>query len=218
MVDIFVSDQSKNNPPPVGQPEKVVSVVGKQAVLRLLSQFKTVNPLSAFIPLPKHTHFETQEEEEKIILVLRGHWLLNIGWVIQCLILFLLPPIINQFISLNFLPPRFRFMTFLLWYLFLIGFLFERFLDWYFNIFIITDRRVVDLDFYGLTYKEISDTNLNNIQDITYRTVGFTNTLFDYGDVIVQTAAEVPFFEIKNVPHPSRVSQVIRELTPHHGQ
>ena len=52
-----------------------------------------------------------------------------------------------------------------------------------FNVYIVTDERIIDIDFYNLIYKEVSDANIDKIQDVTYKMGGVVRTLFNYGDV-----------------------------------
>jgi membrane protein YdbS with pleckstrin-like domain len=124
----------------------------------------------------------------------------------------ILPPFIRSFPFFTFLPPRYQLMTLIIWYLLIIAFAFERFLIWFFNVNIITDERIVDIDFHSLLYKEVSDCPLDRIQDVTYAMGGVSRAIFDFGDVLIQTAAEVTQFEFLGVPNPRRVSAVLRDL------
>jgi hypothetical protein len=173
---------------------------------------KTTNPFSSFITSPPGIHFETQEDKEEIILIIRRIWFTNIGWILTSLLLVILPVFLPLFISLQFLPSRFRVIGTIIWYLVLVGYILERILNWAFNVFIITDERIVDFDFYGLIYKEISDAKIEDVQDVTYQIAGFIRNLLDFGSVFIQTAAEQPQFEFKDVPQPARVAKILREL------
>lgn len=42
-------------------------------------------------------------------------------------------------------------------------------------------------------------------------------SLFDYGDVVVQTAAKEAMFEFGSVPHPEEVVRIINELMVKEG-
>lgn len=188
---------------------------GKKPELRELDQIKkerTTNPLAAFVAAPKKWRFETQEQEEKIVLVLRRHWVTNLGWILLALGGLFLPQFLLVFSSFEFAPLRFRVMGILVWYLLVGGYVIERFLDWFFNVFIITDERIVDFDFYGMIYKEISDAKIDKIEDVTFRQGSYLENMFDFGDVLIQTAAQIPQFEFYDVPQPVRVAKVLREL------
>ncbi len=162
--------------------------------------------------LPKRVHFETQEAKEKIILLLRQHWFTQVGWVLAAAALLFIPILFNVIPIIDFLPANYRFMTVLVWYLLVIAFVYEQFLSWFFDVWLITDERVIDIHFSNLLYKQVSEAKIDNIEDVTYNQGGVIKALFDYGNVSLQTAAEQRLFEIKNVPHPNRVVQVLNEL------
>lgn len=175
---------------------------------------RTTSPLAAYnyYPDPSSVEFETQEDGEKIVLLLRRHVITNIGWVLIAILMLLAPAVLNIFPLLSFLPLRFQFIAVLIWYLVTTAFILENFLSWFFNVYIVTDERVIDVDFYSLIYKQVSDANLDKIQDINYHVGGVIRTVFNFGDVIVQTAAEVPNFEFEDVPNPDRVAKILQEL------
>jgi membrane protein YdbS with pleckstrin-like domain len=104
-------------------------------------------------------------------------------------------------------------VAFIGWYLLIAAFVFTRFLGWFFNVGIVTDKRIVDIDFFGLLYKEITSADLNKIQDVSQQQVGAIRALFDFGDIFVQTASETAKIEFEAVPHPARVIDLIDNLT-----
>ncbi len=174
----------------------------------------THNPLAAFsyYPDPEKTNFETQDSEEKVILLLRKHPITNLGWILIAVLMLFGPIVLNSFPLLSFLPANFQFIAILSWYLITTAFILENFLSWFFNVYIVTDERVVDVDFYNLIYKQVSDAKLDKIQDVTYNMGGAIRTVFNYGNVLIQTAAEVNQFEFEAVPRPDRIAKVLQEL------
>ena len=122
------------------------------------------------------------------------------------------PIVLSIFPLLTFLPQEFQLIAVLGWYLITTAFLLENFLTWFFNVNIITDERIIDIDFFNLIYKQVSDTNIDKIQDVTYTMGGVARTLFNYGDVFVQTAAEVPNFDFLAVPNPDKVAKILQDL------
>jgi uncharacterized membrane protein YdbT with pleckstrin-like domain len=166
----------------------------------------------AFSILPRRVRFETQEEEEEIILLLRQHWVTQVRWWLVVFLGIFLPLLLYWVPILDFLPGRYQFMAVVIWYLLLIAFIFERFIGWFFHVFIITDERVIDVDFINLLYKKVSEAKIDNIQDVTYKHGGTLATWFNYGDVSMQTAGEQREFMIGGVPQPSRVAKILNEL------
>lgn len=170
------------------------------------------NPLSSIVFCPENLKFETMDNDEKVILFLRKHWITNLGWIVMTLILFLVPTFVSTISILDDVPANFRFMFILIWYLISLAYFMESFLTWFFNVYIVTDERIIDIDFYNLIYKEISDANIDKIQDATLKMGGAIRVLFNYGDVLIQTASEVPNFEFLAVPYPDRVVKILQDL------
>jgi hypothetical protein len=90
--------------------------------------------------------------------------------------------------------------------------MFERFLNWFFNIHIITNKRVVDMDFDHLLHRNISEAPLRNIEDITYSVSGAIQTVFNFGTVTVQTAAEQRELEFNRVAEPAKIQDLLSDL------
>ena len=97
------------------------------------------------------------------------------------------------------------------------AFTFEKFLSWYFNVNIITDQRVIDIDFNNLLDKKFSEAELSAIQDVTSRVIGVGATLFNYGDILIQTAAELNQIIFGKIPNPEKVIKVLKELRGEDG-
>lgn len=205
MPDIFIADKTRDKEGTLHEPHPITSVVEKE-------EGHTHNPLSAFIMHPENLRFEGQDGEEKIILLLRKHPITNVPWIVGATLMILAPLLLRSFPLLDFLPPNFQTVSILIWYLITAAFILEEFLSWFFNVYIVTDERIIDVDFLNLIYKEVSDTNIDKIQDVTLRVGSFIRTIFNYGDVIIQTAAEIPQFEFLAVPNPTRVVKVLQEL------
>lgn len=181
-------------------------------IIASVKEKRSKNLFASFIALPTKVNFETQQQEEQIILLLRQHWVMNIPWIILAMVMIMAPIVLKLIPLLFFLPPNFQFLTIIMWYLITMAFMFEKFLSWFFNIYLVTDERIIDVDFVSLTYREISDAQIEKIQDITYKTGGILKAFFDYGDVYIQTAGTVPRIEFLAVPKPDKVVKILNQL------
>ncbi len=161
--------------------------------------------------------FETQAEDEKLLGLFRAHFVTNTSWILVSVLLILTPPLV---IFTNVLGPVINNFNIpssstdgfiLIWYLCVFAFAFQHFLTWYFNIYIVTDRRIVDMDFFQLLYKRVSSAHLDNIEDITFTIGGVSQVLFHYGDIEIQTAGAENNFEFLKVPNPNLVKQMIEQ-------
>jgi hypothetical protein len=126
--------------------------------------------------------------------------------------MFLLPSIFVSVGILDFLPPNFVFAVRVGWYLLVLGYVLESYLTWFYNVFIITDERVIDVDFVNLIYKNISAAKIQSIEDITTVMSGITSSIFNYGTVKIQTAAAIVEFDFEDVPQPAKVTAFLNEL------
>jgi len=183
----------------------------RQQVYRLLEN-QTKTPLSSLIARPRVFSFDSRHSDEEIILVLRRHWFTNLSWIILTILMLLSPIFISATPLLDFFPDKYHFVFIAFWYLITFAIAFEKFISWYFNVFILTEERVIDIDFDNLLYKHISETQISLIQDVTVSQSGVSQTLFNYGSVFIQTAAQVPRIEILKVPNPNLVLKVIQQM------
>jgi len=166
--------------------------------------------LFSYLIYPK-IKFETYEPGEKIILLLRAHPFTQLSWIFNTIIF------IMVLISINFVVPSFFsinqiFVLDCFGFAFLLTFIWTNILNWYFNVGIVTNKRVVDIDFHGIIYKEVTVARLNKIEDITVKSGGYFASFFDYGNVFIQTAGTEANVEFENIPFPSQVTQNINQL------
>lgn len=173
---------------------------------------------NALLRLPTNVKFESQESTEKVHFILRKHPITNLGWILGSLLMIIIPVIAinyleyNRIDSFDYVPAKYQLAMILLWYLLTMLYTLESFLVWYFNVYIITDKRIVDIDFRGFWKKRISEASLGNVEDATYQTGHFWHILFDYGDIAMQTAGEKTEFEFSAVPKPGLVHDVLTNL------
>jgi len=199
---IAPDDSVVSSPPPVikkskkkkHHPAPSSRIDYRQKITQILGH--TTNPLSSFLVNPKVFSFQEKDDEEQILLVLRPHWFTNVSWITITLILLSLPTFFGS----------------VFYYLVTFIYAFEKFLGWYFNVFIITDERVVDIDFNNLLVKKFSEAKLSMIQDVTSKVIGFFPTILNYGHVLIQTASEVPEIDFNNVPNPEKIIKALQQL------
>jgi hypothetical protein len=157
--------------------------------------------------------FVNEQTDEEVVLLLRAHPITNIGWEILTVVMLVLPELLELTGMFNGVPTGYMFVGKLTWYLITLGFAFEKFLYWYYSVVIITNERVVDIDFVNLLHRVVSYAALNHIEEPSMVAGGLFRSLFHFGDVHVATAAEAPSVEAYAVPYPDRVVRVISELS-----
>ncbi|MFA7308799.1 MAG: hypothetical protein WC045_01875 [Patescibacteria group bacterium] len=94
----------------------------------------------------------------------------------------------------------------------LVAYLYASWLDYYLDIFVITNRQILDIEQIILFGRKISETNFQQIQDVTSKVKGLINTLLDIGTVFIETAGEKENFSFEDVQHPTFIASTILEI------
>ncbi len=194
----------------------ISSTVKKKEPLPKLGLPPLMKAFSSYLFMPDDVRFETQEPGETIILLLRRHLITNLLWLFISIVLIILPLVLFPalFLSGSISQISSSWMSFFIlgWYLITFSYIFVNFILWYFTVSIVTNERIIDIDFINLLSKKFAETRINRVEDVTMRTGGFIRAFFDFGDVFVQTAAKEVQFEFFAVPHPEKVVRTVNEL------
>lgn len=206
----FILNQPNRSPDPrTASPSKTTTPDTKP-------EQSTANPFTSYRLRPKNMSFANQDADEEIILLLRRHFITNLPWILATVLLLFFP-----IVFVYILAPTFSIFsisestgTALLafYYIALFGYIVLRYALWYFHLGLITNKKIVDIDMTSILSKNIAETTLEAIEDVSYNQKGFLRTFFDFGDVFVQTRATESNFEFDAVPHPSKVVQIINKL------
>lgn len=180
---------------------------------------------NAYIENPQNHKFEGQDPDEKILLLLRAHPITNIPWITLSILIFIFPfffPKITAFFGfdLSLFPQTFLIIFLIIDYLLVLLIAYEGFLYWYFNVDIITSEKIVDIDFEHLLYKAVDLAPLPKIEEADSVTAGIIGTIFNFGNVSIQTAGAKVAIEMKNIPQSAKVADLILDLAniPHEHQ
>lgn len=84
--------------------------------------------------------------------------------------------------------------------------------NYYLDVLLVTDERIIDVEQKGFFRREVSTVRLDRIEDITVNVNGVLATFLDYGTIRIQSAAEAREFIIRDVPEPNKVKSVIYNL------
>lgn len=167
---------------------------------------------SVFMPFPRNTSFLGKEDDESVVLILRKHWQFLLPTILECIFLLLLPFILSVIIP-N-LPNRglFVFSLFLVSLLISLSLLIYRYVRWFYNVNIITDQRVIDMDFETLFSHKTTEARLEKVEDITFKQIGILSNLFDIGSIYIQTAGAKSEIEFKGIHNPKQVQDILSDL------
>lgn len=160
----------------------------------------------------------TLAPNEQIILLLRRHWLRLVLKLAKISALIFIPPIIYWLLILvwpSLLQNKGTSTIFwyfgLLFWLVICCWLWLVWLDWYLDIWVLTNQRVIDIEQRKLFNRRILVCGLDKIQNVTAKTSGPLATFFKYGDVEIKTADETNQITFYQISSPTAVQDKIMQ-------
>jgi|GEM_PF-3881255 len=103
-----------------------------------------------------------------------------------------------------------------IYYLVVLTICYIAWIDFYLDIGIVTSERLIDIDQAGLLGRKVSQLYLINIQDVSANQEGLFANLFNYGNVLIQSAGSQNNFLWVKVPDPFSLSESLLDL--HNGK
>ena len=184
--------------------------------MKYWAQAVVMRPFLLVFNMYSKNHFPNQKPDEFIIMFLRRHWIVVLKIFAIAFVLAILPIIIYlSVLSYMNMTEIFKGLFVLgtsAFYLFVILYSFTNFIDYYLDVWIVTNKRVVNIEQHGLFSRTVSEKELNRMQDISANMTGFWQTLLHYGNVQIQTAGEDQHFMFKQIPFPDEVSRLVSNL------
>lgn len=160
--------------------------------------------------------FKGKRPDETTILFLRRHWLVLIFKLIPAVfflgVLLALLFFKEFWLILLGWEPVFANLVFASLWMFFWIILFIFWIDYYLDVWIVTDQRIINIEQGSLFRRRISELEMGKIQDVTSQVQGVIPTLFRYGYVYVQTAGEKERFVFCQVPNPAKVKNIIMQI------
>ncbi len=160
----------------------------------------------------------SESTREQVCLFIRKSWFVILPtfilvallvlafWMIIFLLIYFVPVIFQTSLK-NFIV-----IFGSIYFLILAFYLLVSWVNYYFDIGIVTSKRLMDIDQRSIFHRTISELPLVRIQDVKVDVKGFWASYLHFGDVFIETAGEAPNFQFNYVPHPYRVADQILKL------
>lgn len=161
-----------------------------------------------------------QKSYERIEYLLRRHPITFISTAFLFVVLFSVPIVLYLMIQ-NLFPTLFDDMAAYalvvllgsVYYLSTYLFFYAGFLDFYLDMWIVTNDRIIDIEQFGLFARTTTELDLYRIQDVTVHMNGLFPTFLNYGDILVKTASSNMDIIFKSVKHPNDVRERLIKLS-----
>lgn len=161
-----------------------------------------------------------QKSYEKIIFTVRRHPITFFVYIIFFLLLLAVPIGLYWLVansSLNqYLGNQSGFIIAVLgisiYYLSCFLFFYTNFIEFHLDLWIVTNDRLLDIEQKSLFHRTVSEVDLYQIQDASSEIKGIFPTIFNYGNIVLQTAGPVPKFVFRSVANPNHLREEILRL------
>lgn len=176
-------------------------------------------PISSVFPNMSMNELIHTKNYEKVAARVRRHLITYVPTLAFFFLLLLVPVglhflIKNIYPDLLVSPAGYPLLILLasVYYLSVMLFFYTSFVEFYLDLHIVTNDRLIDINQITLFARKIAEVDLYQVQDVSSEIKGFFATLFKYGYVEIQTAGTVPKFIMEDVPNPHRLRRLILDL------
>jgi len=164
-------------------------------------------------------HFEDQLDDEEVLYVFRKHPIVMRKGLIIAMATWLVGPVYTMVLTYvrpdNYPSLTFFFASLAISIVAGVIIMLPYWITWYFSVYIITDKRLLQISQKGLWSKSVVDIGLNQIQMVNYQVAGFNETVLGFGTISMQTF--VGDLVIHEVHHPEKIQRKILEILREKG-
>ena len=158
--------------------------------------------------MSKILEFQLQDKKEGEEIVLQLH---RSGWIFA--------PVIFKAIIFGILPllalirlfPESSVVPIVAYLVIIAGlsYIFFEWFNWYRDLFVLTNERLITIDQKSFFHRLVSETTLDTVIDVTYETKGVAQSSFGFGSVIISTSGSLPKIEWKNINTPGKIQKKV---------
>lgn len=163
------------------------------------------------------------DSDEKIVLKLRKHWIILLrdtsGTILMGILPFFSIPLI---IGSGLIPftivvaPAFISFSGALWLLIIWMALSVLWTNYYLDLWIVTDRRIISLDQMGLFNRRVTTWDMEHIQEVSIKTENPLQAFIGYGTIEIETAGPTAAnARMEGIPDPEQVRKIILQEAGH---
>lgn len=159
----------------------------------------------------------TIHDTERVLATHRKTWFVFLFTGFSSLLMFVGPLLLYALFPSGFVILAEQVSAQLLWFILVLWWwaiwtgTFIAFSNYYLDVFIVTDERILHINQHGPFSRTVAELRLERIQDVAIEQHGLLPTLLHFGTIRVQTAGESPSFSFHAVPRPADVKELIMQ-------
>ena len=172
------------------------------------------NQESAAVPSAEQKLPFDLQGDEQVVLFCRRHWLYFYSKLAGVVLALLLPAVAVLWLvqitaGLGGVVGKVVLVVVAVWVVF---WAIRGYFTWFRyqnDVWVVTNQRIIDSTKYNWIKQRIASADLVDVEDISVVRDGLLATMFNYGDLRVQTAGEIGNFVLAGIPGPSKVLAVV---------
>jgi hypothetical protein len=156
-------------------------------------------------------YFADQFDDEEVLFVFRKHPIVMRRGIILGMLALLagtIPALIDPRYSVLFIGWTIGAVVGIVLFL-------PSWITWWFSVFIVTDKRLIQITQKGFFHRSVIDMGLNQIQMVNYQVSGLQETLLGFGTIMMQTF--VGDLVIHEIAHPAKIQKKLLEILREQG-
>lgn len=148
----------------------------------------------------------TPRDGEKVLFNIRKNFFVLLKPILKFVSLFVIS-VIGFFLSRNEILT----LGIAVVFLFDLSYGLYHFLLWFYDVYIITNQRVIRVEQKSIFSKEYSELDYSGVKDVTYAIKGVMATLFRFGSVFIKGVDTN--IELNNLSYPDEIQEIIKKLS-----
>lgn len=168
---------------------------------------------------PVKKHFSDQMDDEEVLYVFRKHPIVMRKGLILASFGLLVGPLFTVILTYarpdNLPTIGFFFLSLALSFVLGAFLMLPAWIGWFYSVFIVTDKRLIQITQKGLFHRSVVDLGLDQIQMVNYEISGLQETLLGYGTIMMQTY--VGDLVVHDVHKPAKVQKKVLSILRDQG-
>ena len=169
---------------------------------------------------PLDVSFDGLFPEERVYYIFQKHWVAELPEALMLIFFYIVPilgaSLLSFYIKAMYLPVLWLIVSF---YIIITGvLLLIRWLNEALDLFVLTDKRLIDITQHGFLSRKTTTANLSQVQHVSYVQQGIVENILDLGTVDVLTAGASPDLKLEYIQFPAKATDMILEFSLRGGR
>lgn len=159
--------------------------------------------------------FPGKKDDDEIILFVRKYWIKYFFIALfACLVISIPFILVLSFLfnaSLTNMQVEYATIILSIYFLILLGLVLYAFVDYYLDIFILTQDRVVFVRQNGFFNRQIDEVYYKDVDEVGVDVKGFLKSTFNYGDLVLHPGNDLAVLTVDGIHEPHKVARLIMD-------